>query len=132
MADHLGVFGGEALGFRGGQVDDFDRHAGLVEEGDDIAVIGAPGRRFAAMRGDQPAWGFRQCRRGQPLAQTHLAVGSHLNPALALLAEELALEPVELLFEGDDFAAQSLVKVEDLLRSQARRVFETQNAQDRR
>ncbi|EXI65328.1 MAG: hypothetical protein AW08_03247 [Candidatus Accumulibacter adjunctus] len=130
VADDLVVFGREALGCRCGQFDDLDRHLGLVEERHGIAVIRALGRRFAGVRGNQPAWGFRQRRLSQPLAQTHLAVRTDLDAAFALLAEELALEPVELLFEGDDFAVQGVVQVEDLLRGQARGFFESQNALD--
>jgi hypothetical protein len=40
------------------------------------------------------------------LAETHLAIRPRLDASFALLPEDLALEPVELLFEGGDFLAQ--------------------------
>jgi hypothetical protein len=39
-------------------------------------------------------------------AQAHLAIGTADDPPFALLAEELALEPVELALQRGELAAQ--------------------------
>jgi hypothetical protein len=61
---------------------------------------------------------------GNRLAQTHLAIGAVDDPAFALLAEDLALEPGDLMFGRRQFAAQ----IDDLLRAVSCRFIEAENA----
>jgi hypothetical protein len=58
------------------------------------------------------------------LAQAHLAAGAVDDPTFALLAEDLALEPVELMLGRRQFAAQ----LHDLLRLVSRGFIEAENA----
>jgi hypothetical protein len=58
------------------------------------------------MGGNDAAFEVPAARRAVgPIAQRHLAVGPDLDASFALLTEDLALEPVELLFEPGDFRA---------------------------
>lgn len=79
---------------------------------------------------------FSRCRRQvlfavDGLAKTHLAIGAVDDPTFAFLAEDLALEPVELMLEGLDFLAQRHLRArqfDDLLRAESKRLVEAGDA----
>jgi hypothetical protein len=79
----------------------------IVEEGKRFVVVVA-GRRLGGYgRQSRGPEGPAARRAGGPIAQRHLAVGPDLDTSFALLTEDLALEPLELLFEPGDFSACS-------------------------
>ena len=97
FADRLGI----------GQYDRFDRHAAAVEERALLVRAGVTQSDAAVMAGD----GSRLDRRRRwditdDLAERELArIGLKVN-TLALLAEQLALEPLELVGQAFDFLDQ--------------------------
>ena len=131
VADDLEVVRGEPLRFRCSQFDDLDRNPCGIEERQ--AVITGLGR----LRGRAPGVGrdraFDRCRRRsglfrcQHLAQTHLAAGGIDDPAFALRAEDLTLEPVELVLENIDFPAQRPHQIDNLLRAERGGLIEAGN-----
>jgi hypothetical protein len=107
VADDFEGFRGESLGFGRGQFDHFERHPRLIEEGERFFPgVGLPQSRAPGMGGDVACgWRWRLALVDE-LAQAHLAAAAFEDAILALLAEELALEPVELLLECFDLPAQ--------------------------
>ena len=64
---------------------------------------------------------------GKGFSQTHLAGYALDHAPFALLAEHLALEPVELLFEHLEFTVHAQMRVhqiDDLLRAESGSLFE--------
>jgi hypothetical protein len=116
VADDLEVVRRESLDFRRGQFDNFDRHPRIVEEGQTVIAGGGLLRCQTSRVGRDRALSGR--RRGDlilgnRLAQTHLAIGAVDDPSFALLAEELTLEPGDLMFGRRQLAAQA----NDLMRA---------------
>ena len=128
VANDLEVFRCESCRFRGGQFDDFDRHPRIIEERQAIvAGVGLLRRGSPRVGRDRVLRGRR--RRGElilsdRLAQTHLAIGAVDDPAFALLAEYLTLEPVQLMLEGLDFPAERTHQIDDLPRAEGGRLIE--------
>jgi hypothetical protein len=91
------LFGAQTLHFGVGHVDGHHRHAGFVEEWHAGAVVDEVRRGLATLvRGHvllgRGCWGWRR----HQLAQVHLLRVGLRCVALALLAEDLALEPFDL------------------------------------
>src|SRR6266568_3200675 len=122
----------KSFGFRSGELDHLDRYPRLVKERNAVIVaIGFLCHRPARMSRDVA---LNRCgRRGALLRvdgipQTHLAIGAVNDPTLTLLAEDLTLEPVQLMLEGLDFLTQREMRthqIDDLLRLKGGRFVET-------
>jgi len=119
LADHLVLVRRQPGNLRVGDMDDFDRHFRFIEEqARFVARISSAAMHAAAMGGNE-AGRFR--RRGfvlfGHLAQAHL-LGDAEQPLLALLAEDLAAEPVDLMLERFVLLLQLQVgtgQIDDLL-----------------
>lgn len=125
LADHLVLIGAQARGLGVGHGNRLDGHPRLVEEQRRFLVLGAIGGASPTgtggdllSRGRRRGFGYRQ------LAQVHLMRVGLDDPLLALLPEDLALEPVQLMLGRRQFAAQ----LDDLLRAVSRRFIEAENA----
>lgn len=122
MADDFEGFRCQAGRFGSREFDDFNRNARFIEEGGTvIARVGSLCSRAPRMRRNRTF--SRHWHRGglctvNGLAQTHLPIGSGDNPPFALLPEDLALEPVELMFENVDFPGQRADQINHLSRAE--------------
>ena len=107
LADHLVLVGTELLRLGVGHLDRDHRHLAVVEERRVRTVVGEVAARPAPrVRGHLMLAGIAARRHGQVLpehlAQVHLLRIGHRHKALALAAEQLALEPLELPFQRLD------------------------------
>ena len=134
VTDHLKVFSRKPCGFGGGQLDELHRHPRRVEEGHTVIAGIGDLRCHAPGMGGDPALRRRGWCAGllavDRLPQTHLGIAPIEEPLLALLAEELALEPVELMLQRLDFLTKPELRthqIDDLLRSESRRFIEAQH-----
>jgi hypothetical protein len=106
LADDLVLLGRKALRLGVGNLDGLHRHFGRVEERRVAALISEVAAELAARVRGHRAGGLRllggRDQVLQHLPQVHLQRVGFRGEALALLAEQLALEPVELVLQRDD------------------------------
>lgn len=113
LADDLVLLGLQPLGFRVGHRNGLDRNPGLIEERCGRAVVGEVGAGLAArVAGHLPASDGLLGRRRQlthDLSEVHLLrIGLRGKP-LALAAEQLTLEPLDL---APEFVVMQLQRVD--------------------
>jgi hypothetical protein len=111
LPDHLVLVRREPLDIRVGHGDGLDRYAGFVEEQRSVVlVVGEVAAwRTPRVAGHRLVVGLGRLRKGE-LAQVHLRRVRGKRALLALLAEELATEPLELVLDGLYFALQRRVR----------------------
>ena len=115
LTDDLVLFWLQTLGLGVGNLDDLHGHLGLVEERRFATLVGEVAAALAALvrrHGGGGLWGRAGRRQfAQQLTQVHLLRLGLGSVALALLAEQLAFEPIELVLQrgnGGRLQAQHL------------------------
>jgi hypothetical protein len=122
LADDLVLLGRKALRLGVGHLDGLHRHHGRVEERGVAAVVGEVAAGLAARvrwhgaAGGLLGWHRQHAGIAQPLPQVHLLRVGLWGEALALLAEQLAPEPVELMLQRGDGRSLGLQQPRDVLR----------------
>jgi len=110
LTDDLVLLGRQTLCLRVGDLNDLHRHLGLVEER----------RRRCPLMGGNDLGGVvliaRRCQIAQQLSEVHLLRIDRSHKALALVAEDLALEPLDLAFELLDLRGLALQQLRYLPR----------------
>ena len=137
VADDFELIGRKPRGLRCRQLDSLHRHTRLVEEGHGlIAGLGLLRSNAARVRGNDVLllWCLRLPLVDE-LSQVQLRAGALDDAPLALLSEQLALEPLQLVFEQIDLVLrrrQLPAQTHHLLRCELSGFLQAQHARSGR